>query len=67
MAHIYYHIRTTRQQNNIFVPPTRTITGERGMGVRGPSLWNGLPENVKNSNSVYSFKRNLKTYLLANQ
>ena len=62
-----YHIRSTRQQNNLFVPPTRTITGERGMGVRGPSLWNGLPENVKNSNSVYSFKRNLKTYLLANQ
>ena len=59
--------RNTRQRNNLFVPPTRTMAGEREMGVRGPKLWNSLPDSVKNSTSIYSFKRSLKTYLLASQ
>ena len=59
--------RETRQQNNLFVPPTRTLTGERGMRVMGPRLWNNLPENVKGSLSINCFKRNLKMHLLENQ
>ena len=59
--------RNTRQQNNLFVPPTRTMVGEREMGVRGPKLWNSLPESVKSSTSIHSFKRSLKAYLLASQ
>ena len=59
--------RVTRQQNNLLIPPTRTLTGEREMGVRGPKLWNSLPEVVKNSVSIHSFKRNLKTHLLHKQ
>ena len=59
--------RNTRQRNNLFVPPTRTMAGEREMGVRGPKLWNSLPDSVKSSTSIYSFKRSLKTYLLASQ
>ena len=59
--------RYTRQQNNLFVPPTRTLTGEREMRVMGPKLWNDLPETVKGSSSLHSFKRNMKSYLLENQ
>ena len=59
--------RETRQQNNLFVPPTRTLIGERDMRVNGPRLWNDLPEAVKNLSSIHCFKRNLKLHLLENQ
>ena len=62
-----YNTRVTRQQNNLFVPPTRTLTGEREMRVEGPKLWNSLPEEIKNSASMHSFKRNLKAHLLNKQ
>lgn len=62
-----YNIRDTRQQNNLFVPSTHTLNGDREMGVRGPRLWNKLPEAVKNSSNVYTFKRNLKAHLLQGQ
>lgn len=62
-----YNTRVTRQQNNLFVPPTRTLTGDREMGVGGPKLWNSLPEEVKNCVSIHSFKRNLKAHLLHKQ
>ena len=37
--------------------------GDRAFSVAGPKLWNGLPLDIKNSNSVDIFKKNLKTYL----
>ena len=62
-----YNARDTRQQNNLFVPSTQTLTGDREMGFRGPKLWNKLPEAVKNSLNICSFKRNLKAHLLQGQ
>ena len=37
--------------------------GERSFSFIGPSLWNALPNRIKNSPSVDSFKINLKSYL----
>ena len=37
--------------------------GQRSFQVAAPKLWNNLPESVKLSNSLLTFKKNLKTYL----
>ena len=59
-----YNSRITRQLNNLFIPQTRTITGEKAMEVRGPKIWNNLPEEIRNSNGINSFKSKLKRHLL---
>ena len=37
--------------------------GDRSFNVVAPVLWNSLPESMKSSSSVASFKRTLKTFL----
>lgn len=46
------------------VPTTRTTTyGSRCFSASAPQLWNRLPENIKYSRTLVTFKKNLKTYL----
>ena len=46
------------------VPATkRHMFAERSFSVYGPKLWNTLPDSVKESETIDTFKRNLKTYL----
>ena len=59
--------RTTRQENNLYIPLTRTLVGERQIPVRGPKLWNKLPFEIKNTASIITFKKSLKKYLIENQ
>lgn len=48
----------------LYVPRTRLKTyGDRSFYYAAPSLWNSLPENVKNAATVESFKKGLKTHL----
>jgi len=37
--------------------------GKRAFSVAAPELWNNLPEDIKSANSIYDFKRKLKTFL----
>ena len=62
----YVPVRNLRSstQNLFSQPRIRTKTyGERAFSWLGPSLWNALPEDVRNSPSINSFKRKLKTHL----
>ena len=43
-------------------PSRRTNLGQRALSYQGPSIWNKLPDKVKQSCSVNSFKHNLKRY-----
>ena len=61
------HSVITRQVNDLYVARTRTNAGSRSLKNRGPLLWNNLPQNVKDVNTLDNFKRKLKNYLLANQ
>lgn len=38
--------------------------GAKMLKVAGPLLWNGLPEDIRNSQSVYTLKKNLKKHLI---
>ena len=42
---------------------TRTVAGDRAFCNAAPTLWKKLPDNVRNQESLESFKRELKTSL----
>ena len=48
---------------NYSVPRTRTKFGDRAFSVAGPVVCNSLPAAVREADSLYSFKRKLKTHL----
>ena len=54
----------TRQRNNLYVSRARTDCGARAITILGPKLWNTLPSNVINSDSLQAFKSRLSTFLL---
>ena len=62
-----FNNRNTRQDNNLFVPPTRTLAGDKEIRIRGPRLWNNLPTEVKNAVNITAFKKSLKKHLIESQ
>ena len=65
MLQSYRPERTLRSKksNLLLVKRTRVRYGARAFSVSGPSLWNKLPQEIRDSNSFSIFKRKLKTYL----
>ena len=57
----------TRHQNNLFIPRVTTDTGARNIMILGPKLWNQLPHNITNCQSINLFKSRLMQYLLITQ
>jgi hypothetical protein len=45
------------------VPRCNTETGTRAFHHAGPSMWNALPDSIKELRTTSSFKKNLKTFL----
>ena len=45
------------------VPHTHNSFGDRSFAVAGPRLWNSLPAQLRLSDSLNTFRQNLKTYL----
>lgn len=60
---ITHNAHTTRQQNNLHVPYTKTDYGARSLLVLGPRIWNTLPLQITNANSLHAFTRKLKVHL----
>ena len=57
----------TRHENNLFIPRVTTDTGARNIMILGPKLWNQLPHNITNCQSINLFKSRLMQYLLITQ
>jgi len=63
---LYRPTRPLRSQNHQLLTTTPFKTncyGARSFSNAAPRLWNTLPEYIKNSPSLSTFKTNLKTYL----
>jgi len=66
---LLYHYTPCRSlrssdSNFLVIPKTTTITyGDRSCAAIAPKLWNQLPLAIRQSDSVDSFKRVMKTYL----
>lgn len=62
----YVPVRALRSSDSLklSIPRTRTKTyGEAAFSSFAPRLWNELPLDLKNSDTMETFKKNLKTYL----
>lgn len=46
--------RLTRQRNHVCKQKTNTVSGARSLLVRDTKLWNNLPSNVKEANTLQS-------------
>ncbi|CAH3175879.1 unnamed protein product, partial [Porites lobata] len=53
------HNKNTRGCNDFVVPRCRLSMGQRAFYFRGPKEWNGLPDNIRNTKDIVSFKRRL--------
>ena len=61
----FIDINNIVKSNNIFILSARTsFYGLRLIKVEGPKLWNALPKYICNNNSLKSFVKCLKNYLL---
>ena len=58
-----HHLRSTSQ---IRLKENRLkLAGHRAFSIAAPHLWNSIPSNIKSCESVYLFKKSLKTYLFS--
>ena len=59
-----YSLRTSAStRDNLLVPDTKTQFDERSFADAGQKIWNSQPNNVKNAESVETFKNRLKPHL----
>ena len=51
-------------KNLLNVPPVKLVSyGQRCFSYVAPSLWNSLPDNIRQSSSLQNFKTHIKTHL----
>ena len=59
-----YHNYPTRQASFFHLPRTRTLFANKIFTNSGPKFWNSLSPEIRETNTVYTFKRKLKISLL---
>ena len=64
---LYTPPRKLRSQDKLLLLQTSTtntaIYGNRSFRLATPSLWNALPQDIRQSKTLISFKRSLKSHL----
>lgn len=66
MLSIYTPVRSLRSSTATLLlnkPKCLKAIGERSFTVAGPSMWNSLPDSLRATATLETFKRHLKTYL----
>ena len=59
-----HHYETRAVQNLVPFDARLTIT-EHSLRVRGPNIWNSIPQDIKNAPTISIFKSRYKKYLLS--
>ena len=60
------HNYNTRNRDNLRTQFQRTNVTQQNINFIGPTIWNDIPTRIKEIQTLDSFKRNLKLYLLSN-
>src|SRR5271155_312648 len=55
--------RRSSSQNRLVTQRVKSTSGQRSFFYSAPTIWNSLPNSLRCSNSLDSFRSNLKTYL----
>ena len=58
-----YATRSSLEKTRLYVPRTKSLTGDRTFKASAPRLWNALPTDIRNANTIQMFKKKLKTHL----
>jgi len=58
------HKYNTRQKDDFHIDATKSEIGKRSIKYKGSKLWNDLPAELKEIQTLQSFKYILKNYLL---
>ena len=63
--HLCHYLRSN-DELLLAVPSSKSLStlGERAFQLAAPCLWNGLPKEIRQIQSLFSFKKQLKTFLL---
>ena len=59
--------RITRNGSDVHIDYRRTAVGQKAVSVSGAKLWNSIPMNIRNSNTIFTFKSHMYQHLLENQ
>ena len=59
-----YHDRDTRHSSDLHVPYGRLDVRKFSIIIHGANVWNSLPNQIKNAQSVHVFKQQFRNYLI---
>ena len=59
--------RITRNCSDLHIDYRRTAVGQKTVSVSGAKLWNSIPMNIRNSNTIVMFKSHMYQHLLEHQ
>ena len=59
--------RITRNGSDVHIDYWRTAVGQKAVSVPGAKLWNSIPINIRNSNTIVTFKSHMYQHLLEHQ
>ena len=58
------HSHNTRQNSDFNHAKFRTVTKQQTVKVHGPKLWSSIPLKIKQSKSLPTFKKTMKSFLI---
>ena len=56
--------KTTRDGSDVHIDYQRTAVGQKAVSVSVKKLWNSIPINIRNSNTIVTFKSHMYQHLL---
>ena len=59
--------RITRNHSDVHIDYRRSAVGQKTVSVSGTKLWNSIPMNIRNSNTIITFKSHMYQHLLETQ
>ena len=60
------HDYNTRNRNNLVTPQHDLTLFQKSLKFQGPKIWNTLNDNIKNTRTLFNFKKQYKLNLLNN-
>ena len=60
------HSYNTRFATNFNIPNNKLEFGKKSISYQGVKVWNNIPKDIKNSNSIKHFKDTYKKVLVCN-
>ena len=58
---------TITRNGSVHIDYRRTAVGQKAVSVSGAKLWNSIPMNIINSNTIVTFKSHMYQHLLEHQ